>query len=250
MPDTGRGTGTKEQLEVLLREGRSLSGREKNVVMVNTGGEGRRFADVSAVSGFDVDGDGRGVALTDWDADGDLDVWVSNRTAPTVQFFENRWGADAGESLQLDLVGRDCNRDAIGARVEVLTGTGERLVKTVRAGSGFQSQSGKRLHFGLGSGGVVKGVSVRWPGSDRPETFAGIGAGGFFRLGQGSGAAVAVRPAAGAVAGRHEGREERRVEDDEVTVLPHRTVFPELTWTGPDGEEASYDGGEPLLLLL
>jgi hypothetical protein len=43
----------KKRLELLIREGKSLSGSEKNVVFLNVADEGRRFVEVSAASGFE-----------------------------------------------------------------------------------------------------------------------------------------------------------------------------------------------------
>ena len=68
-------------------EGRSFSGRERNCCFLNTGG--KRFATVSAISGFDFIDDGRGIAVTDWDSDGDLDMWISNRNAPRLRLMRN-----------------------------------------------------------------------------------------------------------------------------------------------------------------
>ena len=48
-----------------------------------------RFANVSAVSGIDFPEDGRALCLVDWDHDGDLDFWLSNRTAPQLRFLRN-----------------------------------------------------------------------------------------------------------------------------------------------------------------
>ena len=42
-----------------MREGKSLSGHERNAMFLNTSDPRRRFSDVSAISGIDVDGDGR-----------------------------------------------------------------------------------------------------------------------------------------------------------------------------------------------
>ena len=71
----------------MTSQGVSWSGRERNCAFLNTGR--RRFANISAVSGFDFLDDGRGLALCDWDHDGDLDVWVTNRNAPRVRFLRN-----------------------------------------------------------------------------------------------------------------------------------------------------------------
>ncbi len=68
----------------------------------------------------------------------------------------------AGHFVSLKLTGTKCNRDAIGARVEVRVG-GRRIVKTVTAGSGYLAQSSKRLHFGLGRSEAIESVVVRWP---------------------------------------------------------------------------------------
>ena len=68
----------------LARAGSSWSGRERHCAFLNCGDveQGARFANVSAVSGLDFPDDGRALAVTDWDGDGDLDLWARNRNAP------------------------------------------------------------------------------------------------------------------------------------------------------------------------
>ena len=106
-----------DTLGALISQGRSFSGRERNCSFLNTGRG--RFSDVSAATGLDFMDDGRGVALVDWDHDGDLDFWVSNRTSPRLRFVKNDMPTQ-NHFLALKVEGRDCNRDAIGARVEVV----------------------------------------------------------------------------------------------------------------------------------
>ncbi len=72
----------------LVRQGRSWSGYERNCAFLNT--RGTPFADVSAVSGLDFADDGRAVAVVDWDLDGDLDLWLRNRTAPRLRLMLNQ----------------------------------------------------------------------------------------------------------------------------------------------------------------
>ncbi len=153
-------------------EGRSFSGRERNCCFLNTGQE--RFATISALSGLDFPDDGRSIAVTDWDLDGDQDLWISNRNAPRLRFLRNDTPSrNQFVSLKLAGNGSTTNRDAIGARVEVFAQPEARLVQTLRAGEGFLSQSSKRLHFGLGAATSIERVIVHWPGGNL-QTFVGL----------------------------------------------------------------------------
>ena len=101
----------------LAREGRSFSGRERHCIFWNV--PDAPFADASAVTGLDLPDDGRGLALSDWDGDGDLDLWISSRSGPRVRYFENRVPSEAAW-IAFRLTGTRANRDAIGARVRVM----------------------------------------------------------------------------------------------------------------------------------
>ncbi len=185
-----------------MRQGASLSGHERNCTFLNTRGKG--FATVSSVSGFDFDDDARGLATVDWDGDGDLDVWVSNRTSPRLRFLQNGL-PDRTASLGLLLKGKTCNRDAIGARAELfVTGGDKPRIATVRAGEGYLSQSSKWLHFGLADGSPVdhrpgdrglaataplpidiERIEIHWPDGTR-QTVRGVEAGKRYRIVQGT----------------------------------------------------------------
>ena len=168
-------------------EGRSWSGNERNCCFLNTGGD--RWADVSAVSGFDFPDDARAVAVTDWDHDGDLDLWVNNRNAPRLRFLRNDVG-QKNHFLAVRLQGVTCNRDAIGARVTVeLSGKKPRkLHRTLYAGDAYQSQSTKWLVFGLGDHRQIKRTVVQWP-DGRVEAFDDLAADRRYRIVQGRGRA-------------------------------------------------------------
>ena len=108
--------------------------------------------------------------------------------------------APADQHISLRLIGTTCNRDAIGARAElVLQTTGPRgqrkskLVRTVRAGDAFLSQSSTKLHFGIKKDASVEQLIVDWPGGKR-ERFRGISAGASYRIKQGSGQAIGLEP--------------------------------------------------------
>lgn len=189
------GTHTGKLLRDLIRSGKSFSGHERNCCFLNT--HGPRFANVSAVSGFEAPDDARALGLVDWDRDGDLDIWQVNRSGPQVRFWENRLPTDKQAFLQLRLQGTDSNRDAIGARIRLHTPNFERppLIRTLQAGDGYLSQSSKWIHFGLGDPQtVISRVEIHWP-SGRQESIGNLEINHRYEITEGSGQAI-ERPVA------------------------------------------------------
>ncbi len=143
---------------------RSLSGHEANRLFRNRG-DGS-FEEVAQKYGLADKRDGRGIALADFDEDGDLDVYVANQGAPGA-LYRNDVG-NLHHFLELTLEGKRSNRNAIGARVQVTTGGAGsraplRLTREVNGGNGYASQSTYRLHFGLGTSDRIEKVTVFWP---------------------------------------------------------------------------------------
>ncbi|MGB0991091.1 MAG: ASPIC/UnbV domain-containing protein, partial [Akkermansiaceae bacterium] len=144
-----------------------FSGNERNCVFLNRG-DGK-FATVSALSGWDFPDDSRGLALMDWDHDGKIDFLTSNRNAPRVRIMRNQM-KKTGNWIGFKLIGQKAkNRDAIGARVRVVLKSGRAIIRTLRAGEGFASQSSKRLHMGLGSAKEIAKLTVIWPGGGQAD---------------------------------------------------------------------------------
>ncbi len=235
-----------------LDEGLSFSGNERNCVFLNPGEAGGAFANASAVSGLDFPDDGRGVAFLDLEGDGDLDVAISNRTAPRLRLMRNELPAsDRFVALYLEGDGAGTNRDAVGARVEVPTSSGI-LRRSVRAGEGFLSQSSRWLHFGLGDGEVSGPVRVHWPGG-RSETFAGVEAGGRYRIVQGSGRAEAVPLPAGRTPLAPRAQEPPAATTGARVVMAPRPPAPSLTLRPFDASEpiaVEAGQGRPVLVNI
>ena len=142
--------------------GRSLSGYQRKRLWINDGLG--RFTDVAQVVGARDTYDGRAVALADLANRGALDVLVANQRGPLLLYRNNvdrrrHW-------IQFELEGTRSNRNALGARVDVQW-KGTRQRQEVTAASGFSAQSGRRLHFGLGSTTSVDRVTVRWPSGEQ-----------------------------------------------------------------------------------
>ena len=247
-------------LNKLLRRGYSWSGREANCAFLNLGGE-RGFVDISAASGFDFLDDARATALCDWDGDGDLDVWSTNRTGPRARFLRNDQ-ASGNPHVTLELRGTRSNRDGIGARVELelagRDGARRTLVRGVRAGEGYLAQSSTRVVAGFPSVERLERVRVVWPGGTAEE-FKGAAAGGAWRLVEGSGKAEPlVRPAVPAL--RPSRPEPPPASLAARVVLVRPVPLPRLGVVADDGQSLSLFGlgpngeptgtGRPLLLNL
>ena len=192
MPSDETGGTAHTALSAMIDSGRAFSGQERNCVFLNT--RDGRFANLSAGSGLDFPDDGRALAVCDWDQDGDLDLWISNRNAPRLRLLLNKgnWN-NHFLSLRLRGNGTSVNRDAIGARVELLPSTKglPRLVRSLRGGEGFLAQSSKWLHFGLGEITGIAGIRVRWP-DGTVESFPGLAVDRSYLLLQATGTAQPI----------------------------------------------------------
>jgi enediyne biosynthesis protein E4 len=102
----------------------------------------------------------RGVALGDFDNDGDLDILVNNN-GQAPQLLRND-GGNANHWMQILLIGTKSNRDGVGARIKISAGD---LVQTEqrKGGMSYQSAHDPRLHFGLGQHDHVDKIEIVWP---------------------------------------------------------------------------------------
>jgi tetratricopeptide (TPR) repeat protein len=233
----------------LVRAGYSFSGRERNCAFLNLGAQ--RFANISAAANLDLIDDGRGLALCDWDWDGKIDIWLTNRTGPRLRFLHNCFAA-ANNFMSIRLKGTRSNRDAIGARVEVLTAASDPPnIKTLYCGSGFLSQSTKWLQFGLGKATSAEVVRVHWP-AGKTQTWKGLRANTFYELEEGVDGQRIVDPPSK--------RREILPSEPETpgpggtarVVLLNPAPVPEIPYLAKDGHAATLDShrGKPLLVHL
>ncbi|MDH3734995.1 MAG: FG-GAP-like repeat-containing protein [Gemmatimonadota bacterium] len=114
-------------------------------------------------SGVAIYGDPRGAALADFDADGRIDLAVSQNGAAT-RLFRN---VGASPGLRVRLEGTAVNPDAIGATVRVLYADGAGPAREIQAGSGYWSVDSAVQVFGLRA--EPRAVGVRWPGGAETE---------------------------------------------------------------------------------
>ena len=110
---------------------------------------------------------GRGASMADIDADGDLDlILFSSGGRPRLLRNDQKSGH---HWLRVRLTGTKCNKDAIGATVELTLMDNSVLTRTVIPTRSYQSQVELPVTFGLGQNKVVKKITIRWPGGSVQE---------------------------------------------------------------------------------
>ena len=104
-----------------------------------------------------------GTAVGDLDNDGWPDI-VLGTVGAGYRLLHNRTAAPDHHRLVVDLAGdgRTVNRDAVGARVTIVTSDGRRVTRAVHIGGSLGSGDELRLLFGLGDAAATS-LEVTWP---------------------------------------------------------------------------------------
>jgi hypothetical protein len=135
---------------------------QKNLLLENRGPQATPlFVDVTdaAGPGFQEVLSSRGLAVADYDDDGDLDLLITQLDAPP-SLLRNE-GA-AGSWLTVVCEDEHGGVLPIGTEVRVTAG-GRTQRRDIASGDSYMSTHDSRPHFGLGAAGTVDRVEVRWP---------------------------------------------------------------------------------------
>ncbi len=151
------------------------------------------FKDVSAAMGPGMTAkfSSRGAAFGDFDNDGGMDVLILNMNE--LPSLLKNVGGNKQNWIKIKLVGTKCNRTAIGARVRVATGKHIQMDE-VSSGTSVMSQNDLRLHFGLGTAQTVDLIEVKWPTTQKLETFTHVKANQIITIREGSGIVSTMKP--------------------------------------------------------
>lgn len=172
-----------------IQEGTSYA--QRKLLFENVGG---RFEEVAARHGEPLSRPqvSRGLALGDYDNDGDVDLLVTN-CGQAPMLLRND-GGGSGNWLDVSLKGVKSNANGIGARLELSAGQLKTRTQVVGGGS-YYSASSYRVHFGLGNTGRVDKLTIKWP-SGTTDVLQSVPAGQAIVVQEGSGTwRPAVKPA-------------------------------------------------------
>ncbi len=141
-----------------------------------------RFTEVGKLSGtgFGTPYVGRGVAFADFDNDGFTDVVVANNGDSPLLLHNS---GNGNHFLNFRLTGTKSNRDAMGARIHVVTGTTSQI-REIAGGGSYLSQSDLRANFGLGKAKRAEIVEISWPSGQR-QVFRNVEADKFYLIDEG-----------------------------------------------------------------
>ena len=133
--------------------------KEPLLMFENTG---RGFKDVSALSGvvFGKVFSGRGMALGDFDNDGDADVLASNNGEPPL-LLRNQ-GGNRNNWIGLQLIATKSNPAAVGAVITWQAGTLKRSRLKTGGGSYLSSHDPREI-LGVGAATKIDSIEIKWP---------------------------------------------------------------------------------------
>ncbi len=152
---------------------------------------GTRFAEVTLSGHFGNIQKGHAVVFADLNNNGRQDIYMNMGGAWEGDTYQNLFFQNPGFDnnwLSIRLVGETSNRLAIGARVKAVVqdeGDERTLHRVVGSGSSFGGNP-FRVHLGLGAAETVDRLVVRWPASDRQQTFTDVASNQHIRIREGT----------------------------------------------------------------
>ena len=102
---------------------------------------------------------GRGATFGDYDNDGDVDIFIVNNHAPPTLLRND--GGNRNRWIHVELVGTKANRNAIGAKIQLITAD-RTQIREIYAGDSYMSSNSFIAEFGVGNATQIETLRVTW----------------------------------------------------------------------------------------
>jgi hypothetical protein len=152
---------------------------------------GTKFRDVSAQSGsvFANSFPARGLAVGDYDNDGDLDVLISNNGQAPMLLRND--GGNRNNWVGLQLVATRSNPGAVGAVISWQVGT-RKFSRLKTTGGSYLASHDPREILGAGPNGKIESVEIRWP-SGKSDKLTNLPMNSYVTVVEGEGLKIAAK---------------------------------------------------------
>jgi len=125
----------------------------------------------SVINWYDLNNDGTRDVLIALNENSSLYRWWEFSPKDTFKwdFLTCLNKADENHWLQVKLIGKPGNREAIGSRITLITPDGQQIQEVGNSDGAFYSQGHYRLYFGLGNHDKADAIKIRWPDGEIQE---------------------------------------------------------------------------------
>jgi enediyne biosynthesis protein E4 len=134
---------------------------------------------------FSAKRSGRGLAVWDFDNDGDMDIIISHVDLKATAALLRNDGGYSNHWMGLTLKGKNGPASAIGAKVTVTAGA-KKQVHVNQWTTSYLSNNDPRLHIGLGKEKMIDMIEITWSDGEK-EVYKNIAADRYITIRQGKG---------------------------------------------------------------
>ncbi|HEX2977298.1 MAG TPA: FG-GAP-like repeat-containing protein, partial [Bacteroidales bacterium] len=154
-------------------------------LLMENDGKGH-FTDVGKEKGnyFNVRRSGRGLAVLDYDNDGDMDIIISHVDKPGTPALLKNEGGNENHWIGITLKGNDPG-SSVAAKVNVTAG-GKKQVFVNQFATSYLSSNDPRIHAGLGASKTIDILEVAWTGGKK-EIYRNVPADRYITITEGKG---------------------------------------------------------------